>query len=92
MEESRVGAEVATDSDQAQWNAYVEETLKTAAKCDQIWKEKTKREESTQPGFATSESRSTILPAAVLVVATCCLHDRTATEDQAANEVEPGVF
>jgi hypothetical protein len=56
MEESRVGAEVATDSDQAQWNAYVEETLKMAAKCEQIWKEKMKREESTEAGFATSES------------------------------------
>jgi hypothetical protein len=79
----------ATDSDQAQWNAYVEETLKMAAKCEQIWKEKMKREESTEAGFATSESRPTILPAAVLVVAMCWLHDRTAMEDQAANEAEP---
>ena len=35
-----------TDSDQARWNAHVEETLRMAAKCEEIWREKMKREES----------------------------------------------
>lgn len=33
--------------------------------------------------------RPTVLPATVLVVAMCSLHDRTAMEDQAASEAEP---
>lgn len=49
-----------TDSDQARWDAHVEEMLRMAAKCEQIWKEKMKTEKSAaaaMAGFATSDDQ-----------------------------------